>query len=217
MASEGKYTDVYEKLARTTGCVKDFKRSEQGKLQEISFTEEDGEVEWDGEQLDTHRLIEDLRDDDSWTEVSMRSFVKTETDDEDEEEPLGDVVARDAAQTAKGCGIIIGLLGIIIGILFLLTPADDGPDPDSPEAKISSQFHPWDSRHLALEDLVVDNLNDPNSFDHLESRYTHNESEQTIRVRMEYTASNRLGGTVRGTAIAVFDYDGDVVDIIQLE
>jgi hypothetical protein len=34
---------------------------------------------------------------------------------------------------------------------------------------------------------------------------------------MEYTASNPMGGTVRGAAIAVFDYDGEVVDIIQLE
>ena len=221
MASEGKYTDVYDKLARTTGCVKDFKRTKQGRLQEISFTEEDGEVEWKDKRYDVQHLIETVRDQDTWTEVAMRSFVKVETGGDElqertkstEDEPQGATVG----DFFIGSGVIIA---VIAALFWIITPSDSGEaenDRNTPQAKVERQFHPWDGRHRALEDLVVDNLNDPNSFEHLESRYTHNESERTIRVWMDYTASNRMGGTVRGTAIAVFDYDGDVVDITQLE
>jgi hypothetical protein len=131
MASEGKYTDVYDKLARTTGCVKDFKRTKQGKLQEISFTDKEGEVEWKDKRYDVKHLIETIREQDSWTEVRMRSFVKTDTghtDAEDKEEPLGDVVAKDSAQTAKGCGYIILILAVLFGLFSLLDSGGDGAD-----------------------------------------------------------------------------------------
>lgn len=80
---------------------------------------------------------------------------------------------------------------------------------------IQRQFSIWDGRHRQLKRIVDSHLNDPNSFELIETRYS--DRGEYIYVVMDYTAKNRFGGRVRAQAIADFSLDGELIELYQVE
>ena len=100
------------------------------------------------------------------------------------------------------------------------------------ESKIEKQFSSWDGSHKKLVEFTKNNLKDPSSFEHIETKfwppYTDNEvrisasslrqGTYTYRVRMRYTATNGFGARIQGNILAeVSNNDGSVIQILSSE
>lgn len=81
--------------------------------------------------------------------------------------------------------------------------------------RINAQFSPWDGSHRALERAVKKGLKDPDSYEHIETRY--GIEGNTITVVMQYRAKNSFGGYAIGRAVAETDIDGTYLKIISSE
>jgi len=79
---------------------------------------------------------------------------------------------------------------------------------------ISECFSPWNGSHMALRDLVKSNMNDPDSFDHVETIYF--DKQDHLIVNMTYRGKNAFGGVVREFVKAKVDINSCVVlDILE--
>lgn len=120
--------------------------------------------------------------------------------------------------------ISLGLF-ILIGIIAIASD-DDASDSKgtiteitiegkskAKQKKIESQFSAWDGSHRNLEKLIKENLNDPDSYEHLKTNYW--DMDSLIVVRTEYTAKNGFGGRVQGAVKARFDLEGNLIEVID--
>lgn len=71
---------------------------------------------------------------------------------------------------------------------------------------IDSQFNPWSGHEDQVEDMIKNELNDPESYRMLKTTYKNLGLHVGIEVYVEFTASNAFGGTVRNMYIAKIDY-----------
>ena len=85
--------------------------------------------------------------------------------------------------------------------------------------KKQSGFHclsPWDGSHGDLIEWTKDNLNDPNSFEHDETRIAPVTESGEHTLIMTYRAKNGFGGVVRGSIVATIrNSDCRLVDIVS--
>ena len=66
----------------------------------------------------------------------------------------------------------------------------------------------WDGSHRGVVKDVEDQLNDPDSFDHDETRVTPVSAEGTHTLSMKFRANNAFGALMRGQAVAVYQNEG---------
>ena len=78
---------------------------------------------------------------------------------------------------------------------------------------IEKGFSAWDGSHTKLVELTKAQMNDPKSFDHLQTNYWDRDS--IIVVKMQNTGKNALGGIVRGYVMAHCSIEGDVLRIVE--
>ena len=85
------------------------------------------------------------------------------------------------------------------------------------EEAIEDQFSAWDGSHRELVANVERRLNDPGSFEHLETKTMRGSNwPRTYIVRMEYTAKNTFGGRVRNYILAEISVqNGNIVQVID--
>ena len=81
------------------------------------------------------------------------------------------------------------------------------------KSKIEENFSAWDGSHIGLTRFVKNNMNDPDSFDHIETRYFDNGDH--LVVTMRFRGANVYGGKVINTIMAKVSIDGDVLEIIE--
>lgn len=120
-----------------------------------------------------------------------------------------------------GCGGAIAIL-FVVGIIAAIIAGDPagtskGTAPEAaltPEQqrqqKIDAQFSGWDGAHRSLERSVKAGLKDPDSYQHIESRY--GDKGDYILVRMEFRAKNSFGGYVVNVAEGKYDLDGNAIE-----
>lgn len=77
---------------------------------------------------------------------------------------------------------------------------------------IESQF--TGGRHVGLEVYLMRILNDPDSFEHVETRYK--DEGNYLLVFLKYRANNKFGAKVLNTATAKVDFNGNVIEMINL-
>lgn len=78
---------------------------------------------------------------------------------------------------------------------------------------ITSQFSLWDGSCKPLVKLVKDNMNDPKSFEHAETRYGDKGTGIGFDVYMKYRGKNAFGGVVTEEVTAFVDYVEQTVTI----
>jgi hypothetical protein len=101
-----------------------------------------------------------------------------------------------------------GIMAIIFLSLWAMcrVPSHDTPSrPETRAERIERQFSSWDGSHRALVRAVKDTMNDPSSFEHVETRYR--DDGETIFLRMTFRGKNAFGGMVMNTITAVADTD----------
>ena len=74
----------------------------------------------------------------------------------------------------------------------------------------------WDGNWEEFEDLIRSVLNDPDSMSTQGTYFNPSDdtSDGTIRVRLNYTATNGFGGTVRNDAVAYMGVDCQVKEVL---
>ena len=116
-----------------------------------------------------------------------------------------------------GC---IALIAIVAMLYFAMGPGgcdskkEEKPSqPMTRQDKIERLFSPWDGSLSGLNEAIKASLNDPKSFDHLNTRYW--DMKDHLVVLTEFTAKNGFGGVVRDWVKAEVDLNGRVTKIIE--
>jgi hypothetical protein len=78
---------------------------------------------------------------------------------------------------------------------------------------IENSFSAWDGSHRNLTKFIKANMNDPDSYEHVETRYRDNNDH--LIVQTTFRGKNAFGGVVINTVIAKVSLDGEVLEIID--
>lgn len=77
------------------------------------------------------------------------------------------------------------------------------------------QFSAWDGSHIKLVRAVKNIMNDPKSFEHVETRYYFDKkNNEIIHVIMKFRGTNAFGALILSTIKAKIDIDGNVLDYV---
>lgn len=118
-----------------------------------------------------------------------------------------------------GCGFLLTII-VMIPVIWIsnMFSSEDDPVPLTPEEirrnEISKCFSVWNGSHIKLRELVKSNMNDPNSFEHVETLYS--DYGDTLIVSMRYRGKNRFGGVVPGfIKVRTLTKTCDVIQILE--
>lgn len=79
--------------------------------------------------------------------------------------------------------------------------------------RIERQFSAWDGSHRGLTKTIKDAMNDPGSYEHVETVY--GDHGDYLVVRTTFRGKNAFGGVVKNWIKAKVDLDGNVIAIIE--
>lgn len=89
----------------------------------------------------------------------------------------------------------------------------DGTPKTERQIQLEKQFSAWDGSHNTLTQLIKKAMNDPDSYEHVETKYW--DMTDYIVVRTVYSGKNAFGGRVKNFVKAKFDNDGNLLEIIE--
>lgn len=75
----------------------------------------------------------------------------------------------------------------------------------------------WSGSHPAVKKYVEDNMRDPDSFEHIETKITPVNDKGLHTLVMKYRAKNEFGGMNVGSAVATIDNESCNATIISIE
>ena len=97
--------------------------------------------------------------------------------------------------------------------------AGNPPVPKTPEEikkeRIEKQFSLWNGAHNNLTEAIKESMNDPKSYEHVETRYI--EFTDYLTVTTTFRGKNAFGGVVKQTVVAKVDLDGNILEILSTE
>jgi hypothetical protein len=79
--------------------------------------------------------------------------------------------------------------------------------------EVESQFSGWDGSHRTFERMIKQTMNDPDSYEHVETRFA--DEGDYIRVFAKFRGKNAFGGIVVDSATADFTITGDLIRIVE--
>lgn len=116
-----------------------------------------------------------------------------------------------------GGGFLAGAVAVaMLGLLF------DIGEPPAPPAKpltaaeqheqlVLAQFSKWDGSHPGLVEMVKSQMNDADSFEHVETRYW--DRGDHLFLRMTFRGANVFGAKVLNQVAATVDMNGKVLSL----
>lgn len=128
------------------------------------------------------------------------------------------------------CGIVMFVVAIVGGIAaiaaidWLFPSTSSSPsviitakhDPEAErEARIKRQFSSWDGSHRKLTALIKQSMNDPDSYQHIETRY--GDRGDYLLVKTTFRGKNMFNAMVVNSVMAKVDLDGEIIEIIGYE
>lgn len=78
---------------------------------------------------------------------------------------------------------------------------------------IEKQFSAWDGSHIKLESLIKDSMNDPKSYEHVETKYW--DMKDHLIVNTTFRGKNAFGGVVKNAVKAKVSLDGENIEILE--
>jgi len=121
-----------------------------------------------------------------------------------------------SSEKRNGClFLLIIFIGFVMYIYFS-TPTPKSESEMTRTELIERQFSAWDGSHPALERLIKKSMNDSDSYEHIETRYTDNKDYgDKILVITKFKGKNAFGGVVVNQIRAYVDIKGNVVEILS--
>lgn len=101
------------------------------------------------------------------------------------------------------------LLGVLSRVINDSPESVQKPASETRVDRIKKAFSQWDGSQSNLVEWVKSSMNDPKSFDHLETVYR--EKGDSLFVIMQFTGKNAFGGVVKNTATCWTDLDGNII------
>lgn len=89
----------------------------------------------------------------------------------------------------------------------------DGSFKSARQIEIDNQFDDWDGSHPALTEMIKNNMNDPSSYEHVETRFK--DENEHILVITKFRGKNAFGAKVLNTVMAKVDLKGNVLEIVS--
>lgn len=86
-------------------------------------------------------------------------------------------------------------------------------EKEARKQKIESQFSSWDGAHYNLTKIIKASMNNPKSFEHVETVYW--DMKDYLVVKESFRGTNAFGGIVTNTVMAKVSLDGEVFEIIE--
>jgi len=78
---------------------------------------------------------------------------------------------------------------------------------------IEKQFSTWDGSHTKLSRLIKDSMNDPDSYEHVETKYW--DMKDHLIVNTIFRGKNSFGGVVKNNVKAKISLDGENIEILE--
>lgn len=79
--------------------------------------------------------------------------------------------------------------------------------------RIEQQFSGWDGSHRRLERYIKSRMNDPDSYQHVSTRFVDN--SDSLLVTTTFRGKNAFGGMVINHVAAIVSLDGEVQEIVS--
>jgi hypothetical protein len=79
--------------------------------------------------------------------------------------------------------------------------------------KVEKQFSAWDGSHVGLTSAIKKSMNDPDSYEHIETRFA--DKGDYILIITQFRGKNAFGGKVINTITAKVDFDGNVIEVVS--
>lgn len=89
----------------------------------------------------------------------------------------------------------------------------DGSPKTERQNQIESQFSSWDGSHINLTKYIKNSMNDPDSYEHVETTFT--DLGDHILVLTTFRGKNAFGGVVTNYIKAEVDINGNVTKILD--
>ena len=120
----------------------------------------------------------------------------------------------------SGCGLVLFIVLVAIIYGFSQCGRSHSPETSSQpktteelkKERIECGFSTWDGSHKALTKLIKEKMNDPGSYQHVQTFYA--EIGGNLRVTTTFRGKNAFGALVLNRVIAEADLDGNVIRIL---
>lgn len=112
-------------------------------------------------------------------------------------------------QSLVGLAVLGLLVFICCGLCSGTALFDNAPSADP----IASQFSGWDGSHPAVVDGVKARMDNPSSFEHVNTSYV--VVGDSINVAMEYRGTNAFGGVVTNAVVAKLTRAGKLIELVE--
>lgn len=106
------------------------------------------------------------------------------------------------------------LFMICLVIAVIQDQQTDAPPPTR-EEQIAKHFSPWDGSNPEMVKAAKEMLTDPNSFEHIETRYF--DMDSVINISMVFTATNMFGGREKIAVFGKITNDGQLTEFKFVE
>ena len=158
--------------------------------------------------------IDETRKKEIQEEEKLRAEARANAEDELKEKKK----KEENKAAGQGCGCLIILIIIIFVFIFISLSGDSGEKPTLSKAeqrveRIEKQFSAWDGSHLELTRAIKESMNDPKSYEHVETRYS--DMGDYVVVSTTFRGKNAFGGTVVNIVNAKVSLDGKIIDILD--
>lgn len=107
------------------------------------------------------------------------------------------------------------VMAVVAASFVVLSSSGEAPTPKTPaelrQERIELQFSAWDGSHRNLVERVKSAMNDPDSFEHVDTTYI--DRRDDLFLRMKFRGSNTFGGKVLNEVMASADLDGKILSV----
>jgi hypothetical protein len=122
-------------------------------------------------------------------------------------------------EALKRIGVVLALV-LMASVLFVAfiwsrQGSSDSSDRSHSPTEIEKSFNPWNGSHIGLEKWIKSHMNNPDSYEHVETRYS--DKGSYLLVTTTYRGTNEFGGIVTNTVTARCSLDGRVISVESMD
>jgi len=121
--------------------------------------------------------------------------------------------------------VVVWVVAGLVALAIFAPPSDGGKDapatPADPVAdsisqrngEIESGFNVWDGSHIELTKLIKESMNDPKSYDHVNTTFW--DMGDHLVVKTTFRGRNAFGGVIENHVTAKCTIDGHVIEVTE--
>jgi hypothetical protein len=120
------------------------------------------------------------------------------------------------SSSSSGCFPTIAIIFIIVfvvGLIGTILSENEKSEEEIRKDQLEYHFSAWDGSHVGLTNFIKKSMNDPDSYEHIETVYW--DKGDHLIVKTTFRGKNAFGGVVKNWVMAKVDLDGNVIEVIS--